>query len=267
MANVIGKIPDFTEDETIVKNPPVVTGEEVKEAADEELVEEEKETPTEPPAEEKPAEGDEIPEEVDTSELLKQVQGLSQEREKLLREIQALRGTRRELAEAQLQKVESKLDDLKDLHPEDVSVVERILRSKGYITKGEAEKMYYEDVKNLELTKFLEKYPEYKPENDPNDINWNSLQRELGLYKLPANPHQIGELLERAHRAVSKLPGGRAEPAARERIKIASMGAGGSQRPSSLRTPSEIAPLVEGNKEMLRRGGWSEEEIEQMKQR
>ncbi|MEK7178334.1 MAG: hypothetical protein AAB721_01610 [Patescibacteria group bacterium] len=263
MADVIGKIPEFTEAGTTAGEQVITGTEEEKEAATEEVVEEEKETPAEPPAVEKPAEGE--PESVDTGELLRQVQGLIDEREKILGEIRDLRGTRRELKEAQLQKVEEKIDELKDLHPDDISVVDRILRAKGYITQGEAKKMFYEDVKNVELAKFLEKYPEYKPENDRNDLNWGTLERELGLYKLPSNPHQIGELLERAHRAVQKTPSGRGE-APGSRIKLASLGGGGAQRPSSQRV-GPTAPLVEANEDMLRRGGWSEEEITSMKQR
>ena len=135
-ANVVGKVPEFT-DET----PSVEPGtEEVKEAAAEEVVEKEKETPSELPAEEKPA-GEEPG--VDTGELLSQVQGLQEKREKLLKEIQELRGSRREIKHEELSKVETKLDELKDLHPEDISVVDRILRSKGYITKEETQRMYY----------------------------------------------------------------------------------------------------------------------------
>jgi len=260
---VIGKFPEFTSDEPQSEE----TGrEEVKEAGAKEVPEEEKETPSELPAEEKPAEEipkEEIPEEkpgVDTGELLKQIQGLQAEKEKLLSEIKDLRGQRRELKKEELGKVEEKIEELKDLHPEDVAIIEKILRAKGYITKEEAQRMYYDQVKQEELNKFLEKYPEYKPENDPNDINWNALQREVSLYRMPQDPHLIGMILERAHRAIQKVPSERGIPAQKKKLEIAGVGAGGVQRSSSRKT------LPSHYRQILERGGWSEEEIQKIEE-
>ena len=251
--DTLGKIPKFTDEET----PPEELGtEEVKETPTEEVEEEEKETPSELPAEEKPAE-EESPSD-DTGELLQAVESLQTEKEKLLREIQELRGQRREIKKEELVRVDEKLDELKDLYPEDISVIDRILKAKGYVTKGEAQKMFYEQVKQEELTKFLEKYPEYKPENDPNDINWNALQRELGVYRMPENPHLVEGILYRAHKAVQKVPSERGIPAKKRQVEIAGVGAGGTQRSSSLKT------LPAQKRQALEQGGWSEEEIREI---
>lgn len=244
-------MPKFTED-----TPSSEAGiEEVKETSTEEVEEGEKETPIAPPAEEQPAErGD------DTAELSKQVQGLQEERGKLLKEIVDLRGQRREIKEKELSRVEEKIDELKDVHPEDVAVIEKILRSKGYVTKEEAHKMFYDSVKQEELTKFLEKYPEYKPENDPNDLNWSALQKELGFYRMPDNPHLVIDVLERAHRGIAKVSSDRDLPARKRQIEVASVGAGGIQRSSSRKN------LDPDKRYMLSQGGWSEEEIKKIEQ-
>lgn len=251
--NIIKSVPEFTSDETPGGSAGI---KEVKEAELEKVQEEEKETPTEPPADIKPG-GEPVG---DTGELMKQIQGLQGEKEKLLQEIQGLRGSRRELKQEQINKVEEKLDDLKDLHPDDIAVIEKVIRAKGYVTKEDVEKKIYEDIKQDELNKFLSKYPEYKPENDKNDINWNALQRELGYYRLPKDPHQLSEILERAHRSISKTSSDHSIIEKKQKLETAGVGVGGAQRSSSKKT------LEPHKREELRRGGWSEEEILKIEQ-
>lgn len=260
--NTIGKIPDFTSDET----PREVVQEEVKKASVDETVEEEKATP-ETPAEKPVVNDDDDTKETsvpskDIQELEKTVNGLQATQTKLLKEIQELRGTRRELKQEQLEKVNKRLDELKDLHPDDVSVVDRILQAKGVVTREEADKMFYDSVKQSKLDEFLDKYPEYKPENDPNDTNWNALQRELGYYKLPTDPHKISEILERSHKMVAKVPSGQSITAQKRQVEVASHGSGGAQRPS----PSSKM-LDPEKREILKRGGWSEADIKSIESR
>ena len=255
-------VPEFTTDET------VAGAEEVKEAPVQET-EAEKETPSDLPAESETVVSDEKPAEParaevrdDSKGLEVQVRGLQDERVKLLKEIQDLRGQRREIKREELTKVDQKIDDLKDVNPEDISLIDKVLRSKGYLTKEESQKMFYESVKQEELNKFLDKYPEYKPENDPHDVNWNTLQRELGFYRLPDDPKRIGEVLLRAHRGIAKVPTDRTVEVRKQQVKTASVGSGGSaQRSSSQKT------LDPEKRHMLLRGGWSEEEIKKIETR
>lgn len=255
MPNVIGKVPEFTDDE--VTHSPETGTEEVKETVTEEVTEEEKETPAELPAEEKPAEqtdnlsGGDIRDESE-----KQIRGLQEEKQKLLQEIISLRGQRREIKQEELVKVQGQIDELKDLHPEDVHMMERVMKAKGFLTRGEASQMYYEAVKQQELDNFLEKYPEYKAENDANDINWNALQREYNRYKTPENPHEIIQVLERAHRAIPRISDDRNIEVKKRQVEVASVGGGGAQRS----TPTRIS-LDPDKRAILERGGWSEEEI------
>ena len=194
----------------------------------------------------------------DDAEVQKQLQGLQREKVALLKQIQDLRGQRRELKKDELVKVEQKMDELKDVSPEDVAVIDKVLRSKGYITKEEAGKMSYDSVKNEVLEKFLSDFPEYKPENDPHDINWSSLQAELGYYRMPDDPKKIRDILDRAHKSITKEPSDRGGEAKKQAVKTASVGSGGTQRSSS------HTPFPSAQREVLLRGGWSEEEVREM---
>lgn len=256
---IVGKIPDFTEE---IPAPEPVQ-EEVKET--EEVIPDVIETETPAPPAEKPLDeiqvGTEPSHVVETPEA-KAIAGLQQERVNLLKEISELRGQKREIKQDQLAAVNKQIDELKDLHPDDVNVIDRVLRAKGYMTAEEAKGMFYENVRQTELNKFLERYPEYKPENDPGDANWSALQRELGYYAKPSDPYKITEILERAHRMVVKVPSGPSLPAQQRRLEVASHGSGGAQRPS----PSGKT-LDPDKRAMFRQGGWSEEEIANMEKR
>lgn len=250
-------IPEFTSDvppEGGVQEP-VQSGEPVVETP----VVLEKETPVAPT--EKPPEtvG------VDTAAPASSVQespelvGLRNQKVELLKEISELRGQKREIAKEVLVKVEEQIDELKDVNPNDVQLIDRVLRSKGYVTKEEQSKMFYEAVKTEELNKFLEAYPEYKPENDPNDLNWNSLQREIGYYRMPTDPHKLREVLDRAHRAIApRVPSDSSLPQRQRQIQVASTGGGGTQQSSQRKS------LDPAKRSALLQGGWSEKDIEEI---
>ena len=260
----INMTPDFTSDEG------VKGVEEVKEDSSDATVgvSEEKETPAEPPAVEDEKPPSTLPSEGtgEDKTLERAKLGLEAELIKLRKEISELRGSRRELKEQQLIRAESKLDELKDLNPEDVQLIDRVLRSKGLITKEEAHKMFYESVKQEELNKFLEKYPEYKPENDPGDKNWSTLLKEFKrYYRMPEDPHYISDALQKAHHGIVKvLPSsGRRDVTNRERVReIASLGAGGVSKSTS--SGHTLDPT---KRAMLERGGWSPEEIKRIEQK
>lgn len=267
--NRVGQIPEFTDDASTPEPGPE---EQLIEATP--PVEEGTDNP-EPPVE-KPADlpvsvDNNVPSQtVDNPDLARAVNGLQEERVKLLKEISELRGQKREIAQENLKKVEQQIDDLKDLHPEDVTVIERVLRAKGLVTKEEANQMFYDSVKQDELNRFLEKHPEYRPENDPNDVNWSTLTRELGIYRIPANPHAWAELLDRAHRSIVRVPVAASKPAVnveanKRRIEVASHG--GNNGSSASKAPSNSKGFTPEQRVMYRQGGWSEEEISQMESR
>lgn len=269
--NVISAIPAFTQDDAPSNVNQVVP--EVKPAdspaeeeipAVEEPVVEEKETPAEPlPAANEPAVPAKVPNSEDIEKLNKVVAGLQFEATKLRKDIVELRGQKREVKEQQLAKVQEQIEKLEGVHPDDVAIVEKIIRAKGYVTKDEQQKMFYDSVKNEKVTQFLEKFPEYKPENDPNDARWSALQAEMAYYRMPDDPHKVYDLLEKAHRATSTAvaPNERITPVKKEQARIAGVGAGGAQR------SSPIKALDPEKRFMLKQGGWSEEEIKQIERK
>lgn len=267
--NTIGQIPDFTSDDTNQSAAPIAeeVTEEVKEVAPESAPQETDtpELPAEKPGEEAaaPADSTKQPEVQGEDEKDRAIQGLQEEKVKLLKDIVELRGQKREIKQEQIAQVDKQLDELKDLNPGDVELIERVLRSKGYVNKAEANQMFYKAVEQEEVERFLTKYPEYKPENDPNDSNWNALQKEVGLYKLPSNPKQIFEIMERAHRLIPKVASGPSIPVQKRKLEVASQGAGGTQRP----TPNTAKVFDADTRAMLSRGGWSDAEIADMETR
>lgn len=249
MPNEIKAVPEFTQDE----GTPAV------EEVAEEVKQDEVVPQPEPPADEQP----EVAEEVPQMEILaKQKAGLESEREKLLAEIKELRGQRREIKREELIQVNKQLEDLDDVNPDDIRLIDKVLRARGYLTKEEQGKMQYDAIKQEQLNAFLEQFPEYKPENDPNDINWNALQRELGYYRMPQDPYKVKEVLMRAHRS-SSAPVQRDTTAAKQHaVKTASVGSGGTQRQAS-----RMNRLDETHRQELLRGGWTEEEIAKIESR
>lgn len=235
MDNVIGQVPEFTSDETVQEEVVEPTIDPVEEVI-----------PADPP----PATIVEDP----------QVVGLKKEKADLLNEIKDLRGERRDLKQKQIDKVDAKIESLDDVNPADVEVVEKILRSKGYMKQEEFQKMTYESVKNDTVETFLEKYPEYKPENDPQDTNWSALQREIALYRMPDDPKKISLILEKAHRELTRSHPASQTPARKQQVAVASHGAGGTQRSQS----SPSSRLTAEQKQTFSNGGWTAAEIEAM---
>lgn len=274
MPQVIGAIPEFTQDGTPeVKQPGVYRDTDFPDVPGEPG--EGKEIPPESSSETKPVEEPPavplepivpgaplaIPEPDLNDEVIPKAAFLA-EKKKWMDRIVAAEGRKRELTPAELFKVQEKVvDTLEGVNPEDATLVEKVLRAKGYITREESQTMFYEAVKQEELGKFLDKYPEYKPENDANDVNWNTLQREVGMYKMPSNPRQIGEILERSHKQVqpsyqsAQPKPGAISPAVKRQLEVAGVGSGGTQSSTRGKT------LPEHYKEHYRRGGWTEEEI------
>jgi len=227
----------------------------------------EKETPSEPPAEQTPAETPEGATGDDTgvlkAELRKEVEGLQRDKERIILELEDLRGQRRTAKQAELQKLEEEIDDLKDLHPQDVTIIDRVLRAKGYVSKGQVGKMLYEARKQDEIAKFQSEFPEYSEDNDPDRKRFGPLLQRLSLYKEPEDPLMYGTLLRREHRALAgtRTPSDRGDAVRKRQAELAGVGAGGAQRSSSVKSfePERRRQLLDG--------GWSEEDIKRMEER
>jgi len=107
-------------------------------------------------------------------------------------------------------------------------------------------KTTYEQKRDELKDKFLEKHPEYKPENDTGDKNWNALLEEINDYKIPKNPSDWGKLLRKAHKNINdnSLEKGKALGMAQanlnEQAKLGGGSSGGSS-PKTKRTPEQQA--------------------------
>lgn len=234
MANTIGRIPEFSDG----GQPEEVNTEDVK-PQEEQLPPQEKTTEeTEPIGEQEAVkpEGETISEDTGSEVLKTQLQALEETKKALLDEITDLRGQRRKLKEAEIGRVEDKIEqvqaDIQDVNPEDIKVIDKINRSRGYMTQADVKRMFYEEVKQEVLDSFLSKYPEYKPENDLNDTRWNALQKEISWYKMPENPRMIATLLERARKAITPNTSEQNTTTVRKQLSTAAVGSQGIQRSS-----------------------------------
>lgn len=263
MDNKIGSIPDFT-DEGVQR--------EVKQVVDETTIEE-KETPADLPSEseeseQKPVEeaeaplndDTEIPKETLDKAVARATEGLRREISKLKVELATATGADRKVIQGKIDLVQEKVDDLKDVAPEDIGLIDRVLRAKGYLTKEESNKMHYDTVKNEKINEFLTEFPEYKPENDPNDHNWNALQKQIqDWYRMPNDPKVIKDLLLKAHRDIAKPLSDRSViEVKKQQLKVASSGSSGTQR-SSPKPNSRLSSLLRTHM-----SGWSDEEISKL---
>lgn len=265
MDNKIGSIPDFTPDEG-----QGVT-EEVKPL--EETPIEETETPAELPAESEESEQKPVDETVndDTESVPKEIldkavaratEGLRHEVVNLKKELAQAKGADRKVIQGKIETAQDKIDELKDIAPEDISLIDRVLRAKGYMTKEESSQMHYDAVKNEKINEFLDKFPEYKPENDPSDINWNRLQGQIqSWYRMPNDPKLIGDLLLKAHKDIAQTPSDRGTEVRKQQVKVASSGSSGAQR-SSPKPQSRLGDLMKTHMH-----GWSEEEIKNLEKK
>src|SRR3990167_7431828 len=105
----VGKIPDFTE-----------------ETPEEQVVE--KETlPEEETSEEQPLDSNKEDTQPSAQEVETELERLRRDKTDLIKEIRELRGTKREVKEEKLKQVEQHMDDLRDLHPDDTAMIDRVL--------------------------------------------------------------------------------------------------------------------------------------------
>jgi hypothetical protein len=176
-------VEDEEDEEDII--PPQDLEESTEESPDEEG-KEEKEPQEEPASESSPEEQEEVPVQ------LKSVEGET-EREKALRfEVTRLKKERRDQERQAMLgnekppkqeediygKLREKYSDEEIKNSEEL--IDTIAKSKGYVRKDEA----YQNTANQVLDGFLDANPEYKAENDSDDLRWNAFKRNISDYNL-----------------------------------------------------------------------------------
>jgi len=190
----------------------------------------------------------------------KEVEGLANTKKVLSDEIVELRKERRNLR--QEEKTDEvfidKKEDLSDIADSDVELIEKVLKSKGYVKKEDQYKSTMDDYKNA----WLEDHPEYLPENDIDDALWNKLKKGLDLYKSPKNPKDVIKLLNRVDKEINPKASipvkGRAKTeAAKKKIETSSKGGGGKGKSTS-------TPKTKTTVDRSSLSGFTEEELDEM---
>lgn len=257
----IGNVPEFTNDEGV--------------SASEESSEQEvettpgEETPTEAATANEPSEEEEkeLPADDENDEkgkLESELAGLRSERSRLIGDLKNLRGERREIKQREIEAVDDKIeqaaDDLKDVHDDDVKLIERVIRAKGYVSQSEIGKMLFKAKKEEVISKFLHDFPEYKPENDPENKKWGTLLQEVSLYREPGDVDQFDALLRRAHRLSSIASSSEPTIAVKKhQAEVAGAGSGGTRRSAPT---NRLSGMLEQHMQ-----GYTPEEIAEMQKR
>ena len=168
-------------------------------------------------ADKKPDESDENEEETETEEeteplVPKQPNPVDGEtpREKALRiKVQELRKSLRDKDEvikiAQPTIANEEYEALKEIYSDDeLQKVEKLFdvigKKKGYV---KAEEIYTQSGNEV-LEQFIEKHPEYKPENDLEDVRWETFKKILtnDYNRVGKNPKELVKLFEKVNRDV-----------------------------------------------------------------
>jgi hypothetical protein len=212
----------------------------VNEEPAEEPVIEEPVAPTESPAVETPAEAaPEVPAEepmpAEPTPEEQRIAALRAEEQRVRESIVKLRRERRVVKSQPSEPVIVPTDELKDVAPADVELIEKVMKAKGYVRKDEIQAQTYQQQLESSKDQWLQAHPEYLPENDPDDSRWNQLNETIAaFFKKPANPSEVGKVLDLAHQmiggATKKHPVKSAAQtaAAQEKLKATSTGQGGA---------------------------------------
>lgn len=180
--------------------------------------------------------------------IIKDVEGETP-REKALRlEITKLRGQIREKNSITppSKDVDNNLVS-KGYHPEEIKKVKELLNDLGYVNKDEIQKSEKQKV----IDSFINKHPEYLPQNDKDDVLWNAVNNEFnsGFYNNRSdNPVVINKILEDIHAKLNSSKSNKtvnqaAISAQQAKIKSAGVGNSGVQPPTSTKSKT-IDPNV-----------------------
>lgn len=249
---------------------------------DDELIDEEKDTQPESSAGEKP--GEEKEEQKDTllgraldSKEVKPVEGETPVERARRLEIERLRkvirdSKRKELFEDEKQPVTQKVvsDEKKKIlekyNPDDVKALGEVLDvyadELGFARKADIQATTYDQVANDALDTFLDRHPEYSPENDKENVLWDRFKEEIKLYRKPENPRDYKKVFEKIHKDIFGIESSDTLSkinAQKEKLRVAS---------HSGATPGSAAPVPRGTsldtslKQKLK--GFSEAELKEL---
>lgn len=151
---------------------------------------------------------------------------------------------------------EDEVQELRDLGYSDQEIsnmekaIDVIAKKKGYV---KAEDNYQKEV-NAVVNGFINEHPEYKPENDPEDVRWNRFDEIIksGVYNTAGkSPEQLQVIFGKVHKDVVEELGEPTASVERKRQnaqehKIKSISrSGGTKSSASKQTPAKKAAAVD----------------------
>lgn len=122
--------------------------------------------------------------------------------------------------------------------PEELAALREVLPAiageLGFVRKDELEGTSYKDKVQDELDSFMDRHPEYKPENDKDGTLWDAFKSEHAIYRQPANPKDYRRIFEKVHQTVFGIQAGTPLPkveAQQRKVQVA--GHAGTSGPSA----------------------------------
>lgn len=175
---------------------------------------------------------------------------------------------------------EENVDDLADIDPDTIKLLERFTKAKGLVPKSELRQMSYSDAHKTSEKQFFETHPEYLPDNDTDNTLYDAIKSELSDYVAPKDSSKIPELFEKAHREVLRRYPERFSKSTKneknnEDIKNASVriksqglgggtGGGGGKGGSPAKSTKTFS---DAQIRAMQEGGWTDEEIKELTNR
>jgi hypothetical protein len=152
--------------------------------------------------------------------------------------------------------------------PGEVAALREVLpvlaKEMGYVRGDQLAGTTYADKSQEVLDGFLDKHPEYLPQNDKDGTLWNAFKAEYGLYKQPTNPRDFSKIFDRIHRDVFGIkPAGALSKvnAQQEKVRVASH-AGASSTSRSAAKPAAKANASQYRTDALK--GFTDDQIAEM---
>ncbi len=153
--------------------------------------------------------------------------------------------------------------------PEDLATFKEALDvmadDMGFVRKDALEATTYQEKASEVLDGFLEKHPEYLPQNDPDSTLWNAFKAEYALYKPTQNPRELAKILTRVHKEVYGIKPAAAldnKAGARKNVQVASHSAASKPNPKREGVRRAATPAAQGLRtDMLK--GFSDEELQE----
>lgn len=168
-------------------------------------------------------------------------------------------------AAAPVAKPAAQTEILSKYRPEEIKALQEVAEALGFVKADQLQTKTYGDKGQEYLDSFLDKHPEYSPENDTDGKLWDAFKGEFGIYKQPSDPRDFPRIFNKVHAAVFGLQpqgAGGKTAAATEKVTVASRGSAAA--PSNTARPAARAAAAPAGlrKDMLK--GFTAEEMEEM---